>query len=135
MISGGETMNEKGFTLIEVMVSMTLVGILAVAFIPILSAQYVNIYKTGDKSKVTYDAIEKLEDEIAKPESKVENAGDTVTNEKIIFGDKEIETRIKEVEVEAGEDDKNNKQKTTLKVGVPVDTVDKSGEGDEIKKE
>ena len=110
-------MNEKGFTLVEVVVSIALVGILAITFIPILSAQYINIYKSGDKSKATYDAMEKVEERVSDPEVYKEQTGDVANDDIITFGDKEIDIRIKDVE----EEGKHKEEKTKLKVGVPVD--------------
>ncbi len=123
-------MNEKGFTLIEVMISMLLVGILAMSFIPIFASQFTNVYRTGDKSEATYDALEKVENEIADSEVTTIKSTDTVRADTITFGGKVIDIKVKDVEV-LGEAErlknpgkgkgKNKIEETALKVGVPVD--------------
>lgn len=120
-------MNEKGFTLIEVIISLALVGIIAIAFIPIFTSQYVNVYKSGDKSEATYNALEDVENQISDPKVKeVDEAKDTIEKDNVIkFGEKEIKNDIKEIEGTgksgSNEEDEKGSQETTLKVGVPVD--------------
>ena len=58
-------MNDNGLTLIEVIVSIAILGILAVTFMPILSNQYISIVGTGVKSKNTYLAVDDIEQKIA----------------------------------------------------------------------
>lgn len=130
MKAGGINLNEKGFTLIEVMISMMLVGVIAMAFIPLLASQYVNVYKSGDKSEATYDALEKVEDKMADPKTKkYDETKDDVDEDNVItFGTKTIINDIKEVEVKGESTKKKNGaayQETTLKVGVPIDKIEK----------
>lgn len=119
-------MNNRGFTLVEVIISMALVGILAISFIPIVTTQYVNIYKSGDKSEATYKALEDVENQISDPNIKVvDEVEDNVEKDNIIkFGDKEIKNDIKEVEGKGisgtKKEGEEGYQETTLKVGVPV---------------
>lgn len=63
-------MKEKGFTLVEVVIAMAIAGVMAVVFVPLLTAQFKNIYQTGDKSYATYTAVEKAEEEIKKVKAK-----------------------------------------------------------------
>ena len=122
-------MNEKGFTLIEVMISILLVGILAMSFIPIFASQFANVYRSGDKSEATYDALEKVENKIADPNVKKIESTDTVREDTITFGGKVIDIKVKDIEVlgeaerlkSPGKGKNNDKiEETALKVGVPV---------------
>lgn len=116
-------MNEKGFTLIEVMISMMLVGVLAIGFIPILTSQYVNVYKSGNKSEATYKALEKVEKQTSDPESSTKKVGDSTEDVEIKFGNKPvIKTEVKDIEVKGTST--NNEQETELKVGVPIKKVE-----------
>ena len=58
---------------------------------------------------------------MAKPDiNNVDPAVDTVERVETNFGDKKIETDVKEVTAK-GEDSRNNKQETELQAGVPVE--------------
>ena len=57
-------MNNKGFTLVEVILAIVILGILAITFIPILSNQYVLIMKTEKKSEATYKTVNEIEKRI-----------------------------------------------------------------------
>lgn len=135
-------MNEKGFTLVEVIIALVLVGIIAVSFIPVLSGEYVNIYKTGDKSQATYKASERIENKVSsikqenpkgkeitqtdreKEEFEANKKGENskYSDIKIEFetetGPKKIDAVVETVGSKA---DGDKKQETTeLKVGIPV---------------
>lgn len=47
----GKKLNNKGFSLIELLVSVTLLFILAAGFIPLLTHSYTNILSAGEKNK------------------------------------------------------------------------------------
>ena len=101
-------------------------------FIPIFASQFTNVYRSGDKSEATYNALEKVENEMADPGVINIKPADVVDEGTITFGGpggKTIKTMIKDVEV-LGEADRlknpgkgENKDKieeTALKVGIPV---------------
>ena len=109
-------MNKSGFTLIEVIVSIAILGILAVTFIPILSSQYVSIVGTGKKTTATYSAVEEVEKKIKDSDSYADFDDKTL---KIKFTniEKSIDIDVKEISVESK--DKTNEKSTTIKVGIP----------------
>ena len=108
-------MNEKGFTLVEAIIAIVVVGIIAVIFIPLLTSQYVNIQKTGDQSDATYDAVEITEDGI----SKVKN------NEPVIDP---ADPNPPDINVTRGVDKVEMDLKGTIgSVEIPVDTVTVKG--------
>lgn len=124
----GENMNEKGLTLVEVIIAMALVGMLAVVFIPAITAQYININKAGYKSKATYSAVEDIEEDIVKSEGEqtekdeVKAKGDP-DNVDIHFDDGTVPIPVNKVTVKTKKpDDREKKYKeldTELIVGIP----------------
>lgn len=107
-------MNKKGFTLVEVIIAMAIVGVIAVTFIPLLTAQYVNISKTGDKSRATYKAVEEAEEEVGKLKNKEVTKNPTIQGD-ISIPDLGIDEKIDTVVIE--KDEKG--QKTEITTGVP----------------
>ena len=53
--------DEKGFTLIEVLVALTLLIIIAFAFIPLFSSSFFNIFTYGHRDKAVAQSSEYLE--------------------------------------------------------------------------
>lgn len=111
-------MKDKGFTLIEVIVSIAILGILAATFIPILSNQYISIIKTGKKSEATYLAVEEVEKRIEREEyTEVEEAKSKLNIE---FEDmSDITIDVNYIEVKTPESEKLNNKETKIIVGVP----------------
>lgn len=111
-------MNEKGFTLVEVIIAMAITGVIVVVFIPLLTAQYVNIHKTGDQSKATYDAVEKSEENI----NKLKDAKDETEKEE---AKKQIEKNGGEVDDTVNDD--NLVKIDSLGIEEEVDTITTTG--------
>lgn len=101
-------MNQKGFTLVEAIIAMAIMGVIAVTFIPLLTAQYVNIQRTGDQSDATYAAVARAEDSVIKL--------------KDAKNDTEKQEAKKEIEKNGGEVDDSNDDSN--KVKIPVLNVD-----------
>lgn len=114
---GGVDVNKKGFTLVEVIIAMAIAGIIAVTFIPLLTSQYVNIAKTGDKSKATYNAIEEAEKDVIKLKNGKEDKvkGDIDGNGKVEIPSLNIDQDVDTVTVTKEE----KGEETELKIGVP----------------
>lgn len=114
--------NNKGFTLVEVIVAMAVGAVIAVVFIPLLTAQFKHIYETGYKSKATYNAVKKAEEEAKKvKEGDPTAVGDTVPGKVEIPGlgvDAEVDTIKAKGEAEGGS---ANKQESELTLAVPKD--------------
>lgn len=53
--------NKKGFTLVEIIVAISILAILAVVFLPIMTMSYSHIVKTGKKSQRLYEAQNVME--------------------------------------------------------------------------
>lgn len=49
-------MNKKGFTLIELIISMAILGILIVAFMTVFNFSYINLINSGNRTDAAYDA-------------------------------------------------------------------------------
>lgn len=115
-------MNEKGFTLTEVIIAVALVGIMAVGFIPVITAQYINIQRSGDKSQVTYIALEDLEEQVSADSGEISATDPDATKIEITFGsDPTIEVDAKQIKAEASKSGTNTK--TELKVAIPTKVV------------
>ncbi len=82
-------MKNKGFTLVEVILAIAILGILAITFIPILSNQYLLIMKTGKKSEATYKTVDEIEKRLVE-----------IDKEKELKGEKYIPKKITEIDVE-----------------------------------
>ena len=115
-------MKNEGFTLVEVIVGMALLGILAVFFLPLFSSQYMKIFKTGDRSETTHEVVKEMERKIANPEEiGTVEPGDSTEDVKIKFGTKEtIEIEMKEVEAKEKNDEKDEEEKAKIEVAVPI---------------
>lgn len=68
---------KKGFTLIEVIVSIAILGIISIAFLSIFSNGLIGIYRAGHKSVSQYEAQEKLENNISNPTNTDSNLAST----------------------------------------------------------
>lgn len=113
--------NNKGFTLVEVIVAMAVGAIVAVVFIPLLTEQFKHIYETGYKSKATYYAVKKAEEEAKKVKSGDPSADPTVPgNVKIpdLGVDTPVDTIKAKGEAEGGS---AKKQESELSLGVIPD--------------
>ena len=56
--------NNKGFTLIEVLVSMAIIGLMAIAFLPLFTDGFRWIYSAGHRSSDNHDFQADIEREI-----------------------------------------------------------------------
>ena len=52
---------KKGFTLVEILVSMAIIAILAMAFFPLLSTSFVNIFAYGERDRAMTAASDIME--------------------------------------------------------------------------
>lgn len=52
---------QKGFTLIEIIVSIAILGIIAVAFLPLISSSISGIFRPGQRAEALFQAQSKLE--------------------------------------------------------------------------
>ena len=123
-------MNEKGFTLAEVIVAIALVGIVAITFVPILSVQYMNINKTGDKSEATYKAMEDTEEQIEDIQEDIANGNPVVPDSKVTTqtpDGKIIETDAKK----ATGTGKSKDEESEMSGGVPVPDSNPGDDGND----
>jgi len=51
----------QGFSLVEIIVSLTLIGLIATAFFPVITYSYTNIYRAGNDHKSLYQLQQKIE--------------------------------------------------------------------------
>lgn len=118
-------MKNKGFTLIEVIVAIAILGILAVTFIPMLSNQYLIIMKSGRKSEATYNTIDEIEKKlIEKEKEKEENKNNNkyfpkkTTKIDVRFNHgKQIELQVDHMESEV----KYGNEKIKIDLGIPIE--------------
>jgi prepilin-type N-terminal cleavage/methylation domain-containing protein len=64
---GGRPMklnNQKGLTLLEIILSMAILGILAISFLTMFSSGFKSIIKAGNKSVAAYDAQQSMTNKI-----------------------------------------------------------------------
>lgn len=60
----GEFMKNRGFTLIEVIFSITLIGLIAVTFLPMITFGFNNTIETGKFTDILFEYQEKIENKI-----------------------------------------------------------------------
>ena len=65
--------NNRGITLIEIILSIALVGIIFVTFLSTFSTGYVGIINAGDRADAAYRSQQKLTDKLLKDEITAEN--------------------------------------------------------------
>lgn len=63
----------KGFTLVEVLVTIMLIGIVAVAIFPVFSNIFSSIFSAGDKTNATYTSKKKIIESIKNDDNIVTN--------------------------------------------------------------
>lgn len=93
----------NGFTLIELIVSIGILGIIVVAFSGMFLSGFNTIAKSGNRSSGDYEAQKVMESKISNPTAGVDgNVATTVDNTElnIKFGSKEIQVPGKRVESE-----------------------------------
>lgn len=71
---------QKGFTLIEILVAIAILGIMAAAFLPILSSSMSNIFRPGYQEQALYQAQTELDNFTGStdPPDKVEIGSTTI---------------------------------------------------------
>lgn len=114
-------MKDNGFTLIEVIVSIAILGILATTFIPILSNQYISILGTGKKSEATYRAVDEVEKKIIEKDYLEELSEEQIEPLLIEFSSlKKIPINVNYIEVDTSKiQGYSNKEESKITVGVP----------------
>lgn len=105
-------LNKDAFTLLEIIISIAIIGILATTFITIFSSQYVSIIKSGNKNKATYKASGETEKRMS--------GKDTVDNGMITlnFGTNELTFKVPIGLIEQEETVGSSSSK--LKTGIPL---------------
>lgn len=61
--------DNRGMTLIEVLLAIAIIGIIVVTFLPIITSSFINVVNSGNRSQSMYDSSGKIEEAIAKRES------------------------------------------------------------------
>lgn len=56
--------NRQGLTLIEIIVSIAILGIIVLLFTVVLSSGYIGIIKSGDKAEASYESQKELSEKI-----------------------------------------------------------------------
>ena len=56
---------DRGFTLVEVLVALTILTIIVISFTTLFTSSYVNIISAGNKSQATYNVQKEMEERIA----------------------------------------------------------------------
>lgn len=74
--------NQKGLTLIEIILSMAILGILAITFLTMFSSGFRSIIKAGDKTVAAYDAQQSMTNKIIQAD---DLDPDEYTEETLIF--------------------------------------------------
>lgn len=46
--------NQKGLTLIEILIGMAILGIISISFIPVLTSTFIQIYRSGSRTEAQY---------------------------------------------------------------------------------
>lgn len=57
--------NKKGFTLVEIILSIAIIGIMAVSFIPVFTAGFKGVIFAGEKKTEMFDTQNVMEQEVA----------------------------------------------------------------------
>ncbi|MBU3153368.1 prepilin-type N-terminal cleavage/methylation domain-containing protein [Clostridium estertheticum] len=65
--------NEKGFTLIEIIISIAILGIISIAFLSVFTSGIVGISNSGKKSIAHYTAQDQIESNINDPKDSPSN--------------------------------------------------------------
>lgn len=109
--------NNKGLTLIEVLVSIVILGIIAVAFLPIFTNSFVYIMSAGKRSKADFEAQRAMENRLAGSGKTFDNVETTEsgTELSISFGSDTINVPGKTVNVTYND----GKQNVTLTTFIP----------------
>jgi len=82
--------SEKGVTLIEIIVSIALLGLMCVSFIPLFYAGSNLIYLSGQRSNTQYDAAQAIENKLSNPTATVPGVNETAASFTIKFGNVSI---------------------------------------------
>ena len=103
-MAGRFSSNKKGFTLIEIILAIAIIGIMAVAFIPVFTSGFKGVIYAGETKTGMFDSQNILEQEVAdsvntgtetltvifpadgtNPEFSVTTNGETVNNDSYIL--------------------------------------------------
>jgi len=71
--------SQEGFTLVEVIISMVLVGLLASYLLPVINNTYLGIINTGKSRLTLYNLQEQLESSISDAETSSETPSDSIS--------------------------------------------------------
>lgn len=74
-----KTIKNNGFTLVELLVSMFIIGMVVAAFVPIFTISVANIYNAGNKTAEVFISQEELEKSFADNSSSVTNSTLAIT--------------------------------------------------------
>lgn len=77
------SLNKFGFTLVEIIISIVIIGIIAILLVPLFSNNILRIYNSGQKSEALYTAQQDIEQVVAgqtmPAEMSVAQANQTIT--------------------------------------------------------
>lgn len=74
----------QGFSLVEIIVALALIGLIATAFFPLITYSYKNIYSVGNDDKSLYQLQQKMENSSAWTEINTDGINIEFTNGTII---------------------------------------------------
>ncbi len=76
----------KGLTLIEIIVSIFILGIIAVTFLPIFTNSFVYVKTAGNRSIVDFDAQKAMENKLAGSSAVFDHVATTESNTTLTIG-------------------------------------------------
>ena len=77
--------HDKGFSLIEIIIAIFLIGIIAVFLLPMFSFSYTHLHRSGNRTEAVYSSRQVIDnDDADNDEALVSTASDTL---EISFGD------------------------------------------------
>lgn len=104
-------LNQKGFSLVEILVSITILGMMAIFILPSLTFGYVQLFEAGKQTEAYANVQSEMEEELAKTDTPTSSA---ITIE---FGSQTISVNGAIVEKE--EDYGTRGHKAKVKVFIP----------------
>lgn len=106
--------NNKGLTLIEIIITIAIISIMSIAILSIFNIGIMNISKSGERTKRVLKVKEKVDEEI------IRNKEDTTNKDKVkvtieeIIKDKEVYGNI--IEVKDDDIKKSNEKSFNIKI-------------------
>lgn len=98
--------NNKGLTLIEVVISISIVGVIAIVFFKTIAFGYTNIVKSDKFTKDSFRVQEEMEQAITELKNTDVDLSLANTEQKTIFG-KKVKGHIKKIDIESSDTGKH----------------------------